>query len=99
MMLSQFPLRHFRPPAIVGTLLRFALIGLLAVAIFGPLLNMLIWTVAEAWYFPAKLPQRWISNWLARVVSRAMTEVPLLASSCSATLTSCSQAFWSGRVP
>ena len=59
MMLSQFPLRHFRPPAIVGTLLRFALIGLLAVAIFGPLLNMLIWTVAEAWYFPAKLPQRW----------------------------------------
>ena len=48
MMLSQFTLHHLRPPAIVGTLLRFALIGLLAVAIFGPLLNMLIWTVAEA---------------------------------------------------
>jgi ABC-type spermidine/putrescine transport system permease subunit II len=39
--------------------LRGLLIGLLAVAIFGPLLNMLIWTVTEAWYFPAKLPVRW----------------------------------------
>ena len=59
MTISQYPLRHFRTPGIVGTLVRFALIGLLAVAVFGPLLNMLIWTVAEAWYFPAKLPQRW----------------------------------------
>ena len=55
----QFSLRHLRVPRTVETLLRFALIGLLAAAIFGPLLNMLIWTVAEAWYFPAKLPQRW----------------------------------------
>ncbi|MEO8411233.1 MAG: ABC transporter permease subunit, partial [Propionivibrio sp.] len=46
-------------PGIVGALLRFALIGLLAAAVFGPLLNMLIWTVTEAWYFPAKLPIRW----------------------------------------
>ena len=52
-------LRHLRVPRTVETLLRFALIGLLAAAIFGPLLNMLVWTVAEAWYFPAKLPQRW----------------------------------------
>lgn len=49
----------FRVPALAGTLLRGLLIGLLAVAIFGPLLNMLVWTVAEAWYFPAKLPVRW----------------------------------------
>ena len=55
----QFSLRHLRVPRTVETLLRFALIGLLAAAIFGPLLNMLVWTVAEAWYFPAKLPQRW----------------------------------------
>ena len=49
----------FRMPAAVGGIVRGLLIGLLAVAIFGPLLNMLIWTVTEAWYFPAKLPVRW----------------------------------------
>jgi putative spermidine/putrescine transport system permease protein len=59
MTLDRFPLVQFRVPGIVGSLLRFALIGLLAAAVFGPLLNMLIWTVAEAWYFPAKLPIRW----------------------------------------
>ncbi len=52
-------LTHFRFPTFLGTLLRGLLIGLLAVAIFGPLLNMLIWTVTEAWYYPAKLPVRW----------------------------------------
>jgi ABC-type spermidine/putrescine transport system permease subunit II len=31
-------------------------LGLLAFAIFGPLLNMLLWAVAEQWYFPHKLP-------------------------------------------
>ena len=31
-------------------------LGLLAFAIFGPLLNMLLWAVAETWYFPHKLP-------------------------------------------
>jgi putative spermidine/putrescine transport system permease protein len=52
-------LPSFRTPDWVGGALRGLLIGLLAVAIFGPLLNMLIWTVTEAWYFPAKLPVRW----------------------------------------
>lgn len=52
-------LTHTRLPAFLGTVLRGLLIGLLAVAIFGPLLNMLIWTVTEAWYYPAKLPVRW----------------------------------------
>lgn len=33
------------------------LLALLAFAIFGPITNMLIWSVAETWYFPAKLPQ------------------------------------------
>ena len=46
-------------PRAVVSLLRGVLLGLLAIAIFGPLLNMLIWTVTEAWYFPAKLPVRW----------------------------------------
>ena len=52
-------LSHSRTPDFVGTLLQVLLIGLLAIAVFGPLLNMLIWTVTEAWYFPAKLPVRW----------------------------------------
>ena len=52
-------LTHTRLPAFLGTLLRGLLLVLLAVAIFGPLLNMLIWTVTEAWYYPAKLPVRW----------------------------------------
>lgn len=30
--------------------------GLLAFFIFGPLFNMLLWTVAEKWYFPYSLP-------------------------------------------
>ena len=50
-----------------GAFLRALLIGLLAVAIFGPLLNMLIWTVAEAWYFPNKLPLRWGFQFWGRV--------------------------------
>jgi len=52
-------LTHTRLPAFLGTLLRGLLLVLLAVAIFGPILNMLIWTVTEAWYYPAKLPVRW----------------------------------------
>jgi ABC-type spermidine/putrescine transport system permease subunit II len=35
---------------------RGILLGALAVAVFGPLVNMLLWAVAERWYFPAKLP-------------------------------------------
>lgn len=57
--MSSMKLHSFRAPDWVGGTLRGLLIGLLAVAIFGPLLNMLIWTVTEAWYFPAKLPVRW----------------------------------------
>ena len=35
---------------------RGILLGVLAIAVFGPLVNMLLWAVAERWYFPAKLP-------------------------------------------
>ena len=52
-------LTHWRIPGFVGSLVSSVLIALLALAIFGPLLNMLVWTVTEAWYFPAKLPIRW----------------------------------------
>ncbi len=35
------------------------MLACLAFAIIGPLTNMLIWSVAEVWYFPGKLPQEW----------------------------------------
>lgn len=38
--------------------------GGLAFAIFGPLVNMLLWAVTESWYFPHKLPVTWgLSYW------------------------------------
>jgi len=36
-----------------------AAIGLLAFAIFGPLANLALWSVAERWYFPHQLPLEW----------------------------------------
>lgn len=38
--------------------------GTLAFFIFGPLLNLLLWTVAEKWYFPHSLPLEYgFGNW------------------------------------
>ena len=38
--------------------------GGLAFAIFGPLVNMVLWAVTESWYFPHKLPVTWgLSYW------------------------------------
>jgi ABC-type spermidine/putrescine transport system permease subunit II len=44
-------LRRSLPQAIV--------LGLLAYAIFGPLANLGLWSLAEAWYFPHRLPSEW----------------------------------------
>jgi putative spermidine/putrescine transport system permease protein len=46
---------------------RGIVLGLLAFAIFGPLVNMLLWTVAEAWYFPHKLPSEYGFRFWGRV--------------------------------
>ena len=43
------------------------LLGLLAFAIFGPLANMLLWTVTERWYFPHKLPLEYGFSFWGRV--------------------------------
>lgn len=51
------------------TLIRAGLLGLLAFAIFGPILNMLLWTVAERWYFPSKLPLAYGFTYWERVFS------------------------------
>ena len=44
-------------------------LGLLAFAIFGPLTNLLLWTVAERWYFPHALPLEYGFSYWERVFS------------------------------
>ena len=41
---------------LAGGLAVGALLGLLAFAIFGPLVNLVLWAFAERWYFPGKIP-------------------------------------------
>ena len=41
---------------LVRNLLVALSLALLAFAIFGPLLNLVLWAFAERWYFPNKLP-------------------------------------------
>ncbi len=43
-------------PSPLRSVLRAILLALFAFAIFGPLLNLLLWAFAEKWYFPNKLP-------------------------------------------
>ena len=48
-------------------ILRGLLLGLLAFAIFGPLLNLGLWAVTEKWYFPHKLPLEYGFSYWQRV--------------------------------
>jgi ABC-type spermidine/putrescine transport system permease subunit II len=43
----------------LGWLPRAIILGLVAFVIFGPLANLAIWALAEAWFFPNKLPSQW----------------------------------------
>jgi ABC-type spermidine/putrescine transport system permease subunit II len=45
--------------ALAGTTLKVTLLVLLAFAIVGPLANLVLWSFAERWYFPFKLPVTW----------------------------------------
>lgn len=47
--------------------LKGIVLGLIAFAIFGPLANMLLWTIAERWYFPHKLPLEYGFSFWGRV--------------------------------
>ncbi|UTV29397.1 ABC transporter permease [Photobacterium atrarenae] len=38
---------------------QFVFVICLALIMFGPIINLLIWTVAEVWYFPYALPSQW----------------------------------------
>jgi putative spermidine/putrescine transport system permease protein len=59
--------RVLAPPAGLGKfrwLVYGLVLGLFACAIFGPLVNVLLWAVAEKWYFPHKLPLEYgLSFW------------------------------------
>lgn len=48
---------------------RALVLGLLAFIVFGPLTNLLLWTVAERWYFPHTLPISYGFSFWARVFS------------------------------
>jgi ABC-type spermidine/putrescine transport system permease subunit II len=41
---------------LAGTIAKAGLVGLLAFFLIGPLANLLLWSVAERWYTPYKLP-------------------------------------------
>ena len=64
---SRFTALHFAAPRFAASALRNALIVLLALSIFGPLINLLLWTVTEAWYFPARLPNAFGFSYWTRV--------------------------------
>lgn len=43
----------------LGAFPQFVFVICLALIMFGPIINLLIWTVAEVWYFPYTLPSQW----------------------------------------
>ncbi len=67
-------------------ILRAAILGALAFVIFGPLFNMLIWTVAERWYFPHTLPIDYGFSYWGRVFSPRGNALQSLVASISIAL-------------
>lgn len=63
-------------------------LGLLAFAIFGPLTNLLLWAIAEKWYFPHALPLQYgFSYWVNVFSPRGNATSSLLMSILIASLT------------
>lgn len=60
---------------------RAVVLGLLASAIFGPLTNLLLWTVTERWYFPHTLPLEYGFSYWGRVFSPRGTAMESLTNS------------------
>jgi ABC-type spermidine/putrescine transport system permease subunit II len=65
---------------------RAAVLGALAFVIFGPLLNMLVWTVAERWYFPHTLPIDYGFSYWGRVFAPRGNALQSLVASISIAL-------------
>lgn len=52
-------------PSLLWWVPRGIIFGLIAFLIFGPIANLLLWTVAEKWYFPHALPLQYgLSSWV-----------------------------------
>ena len=60
---------------------RAIVLGLLAFVIFGPLTNLLLWTVAERWYFPHAMPLEYGFSYWERVFSPRGTAIESLTNS------------------
>jgi ABC-type spermidine/putrescine transport system permease subunit II len=60
---------------------RAVMLGLVAFAIFGPLLNLFLWAFAEQWYFPHKLPQQFGFTFWERVFQPRGNALASLATS------------------
>lgn len=60
---------------------RAIVLGLLAFVIFGPLTNLLLWTVTERWYFPHTLPLEYGFSYWGRVFSPRGVAMESLANS------------------
>jgi putative spermidine/putrescine transport system permease protein len=72
---------RWRPGSMGRTLVVAVLIGLLAFAIFGPLLNLVLWAFAERWYFPHRIPSEFGFSFWGRVFSARGGAVSSLATS------------------
>ncbi|MGI6246043.1 MAG: ABC transporter permease [Pseudochelatococcus sp.] len=60
---------------------RGVVLGLLAFVIFGPLANLLLWALAEKWYFPHALPLEYGFSYWERVFSPRGNAVESLTNS------------------
>ena len=72
---------RWAPGSLGRTITVAVLIGLLAFAIFGPLLNLLLWAFAERWYFPNRIPSVFGTSFWGRVFSERGGAVSSLATS------------------
>ncbi|WP_051228126.1 ABC transporter permease [Pleomorphomonas oryzae] len=80
---SLAPRRDLELSNLIWWLPRAAILGGLAFVIFGPLVNMLIWTVAERWYFPHTLPLDYGFSYWGRVFAPRGNAVQSLVASIS----------------
>ena len=55
--------------AALNGVLRAVILGLMAFAVFGPIVNLAFWAVAERWYWPHTLPQQYGFEFWGRVFS------------------------------
>ncbi|WP_083206510.1 ABC transporter permease [Stappia indica] len=82
---SSTPLPHKAEPARIRPDLwwvpRAIVLGLIAFIIFGPLTNLVLWTVAERWYFPHALPLEYGFSYWERVFSPRGNAMESLANS------------------